>query len=807
MIRLTKKVRHYASLALIGFLGVVFLGLLFFFAVTRNLPDANLLTDRQILQSTKIYDRTGEKLLYEIHGEEKRTAIPFEEIPDYVKQATIAIEDEAFYEHAAVDIWGIIRAVWVNLKHGRISQGGSTITQQLAKKAFLSDERTITRKAKELILAIQLEKKYTKDEILGLYLNQVPYGGNAYGIEAAAQTFFGKSAKEVTLAEAATLASLPNAPSYYSPWGSHVEELLARKDFVLEKMFQLGYIDEEERDRAKGQELEFEPQATTIIAPHFVIAVQDYLNNRYGEDFVRTAGLRVITTLDASFQETAERVVREGAERNTELYQGKNAALVAENPTTGEILAMVGSKDYFDIENDGNFNVATQGLRQPGSALKPFVYLTAFQAGLTPDTVVFDLPTEFAANNPDCPLIVNFAAPENKECYHPENFDGRFRGPTSLREGLAQSINIPAIKTLYIAGIDSVLKNITKFGITTLTERSRYGLSLVLGGGEVTLAELVGAYSVLANDGERVPPTIVLEVTQSDGRGGERILERFTPEPERVVDAQPVRLINDILATPENRAPLFESSLNLTIFPGYDVALKTGTTNDYRDAWSLGYSPNLVVGVWAGNNDNTPMQRRGGSILAAVPIWSAFMKEALASTTQSFFPPAEPVRVDKPMLDGNYIFNNEIHSILYYVDRRDVAGVPPVQPQNDPQFENWEEPVRAWVQTNANLISQVIQNRVVGSDINLNLIEPKSGNFISNNQVRLTFQVNSRNPISRVDVFFNNLLIDTQIPPSQTTLLYSKQLTVPGAELQNVLSIKVSDAAAGSKTEEVVLYR
>jgi len=794
-------------MVLLGGVGVGLLSFALVFFIIRDLPDPALLTNRQVSQSTKIFDRTGEVLLYEIHGEEKRTAISFETIPSFVKEAAIAVEDEGFYNHPAFDWRGIVRAFFINLTRGQVSQGGSTITQQLAKKAFLSDERTYTRKIKELVLAVQLEDAYTKDEILGLYLNQIPFGGNAYGIEAAAQTFFEKSATELNLAESALLASLPQAPSYYSPWGNHTDELLARKDFILDKMHRLGYIDEEERDRAKNQKLVFAKQTTGIKAPHFVIAVQDYLNRRYGEDFVRTAGLRVITTLDWDFQQAAEKAVRAGAERNTELYKGKNAALVAVSPKTGQVLAMVGSKDYFDVENDGNFNVATQGLRQPGSALKPFAYLSAFKKGLTPDTIVFDVPTEFAARNPDCPAIVDFNKPEAKECYHPENFDEQFRGPTTLREALAQSINVPAIKTIYLAGIDEVLKLLKSFGIKTLTERSRYGLSLVLGGGEVTLTELTSAYSVLANDGEKLPQTMILKVSQNDNGNNEKILEQWSPKPERVIETQYVRLVNDILADPENRAPLFVNSLGLTIFPGYEVALKTGTTNDYRDAWTVGYTPSLVAGVWAGNNDNTPMQQRGGSILAAVPIWSDFMKLVIASTTSDFFPRPELAAIDKPMLNGEFFFNNEIHSLLYYVDKNDPAGPPPRNPSSDPQFLNWEESVKIWTQNNAGLITHLIQNKIAGPEIVLDINSPKPGDFLSGGNLTINFLATSRNPITRVDVFFNSNLIDTQIYQNQASINYIKQFINQGSELQNVLKINIRDSVGGVESKEVVVFR
>lgn len=669
--------------------------------IAKELPNPEQFVNRQISQSTKIYDRTGQVLLYEIHGEEKRTVIPFEEIPDYVKKATLAAEDQKFYQHKAFDWRAMLRALMVNIIKGKIVQGGSTITQQLAKNAFLTPERTFSRKIKELILAYWIEQRYSKDEILNLYLNQISYGANAYGIEAASQTYFGKPAKDLSLAEAAYLAALPKAPSYYSPWGPHLDELEQRKNYILEQMFELGFIDQEEKQRAQNTKPKFVSQTIgSIKAPHFVMMVKDYLSNKYGEDVLEKGGLKVITTLDWSLQEIAETVVKEGAERNTQLYQGKNAALVAQDAKTGQILALVGSKDYFDIENEGNFNVAAQGLRQPGSAFKPFAYITAFKKGYTPQTVVFDLPTEFSLYRNICPIDHIDFSNRNPLCFHPENFDQNFRGPVSLKTALAQSINVPSVKVLYLAGLNDTLKTAQDFGITTLTDPSRYGLSLVLGGGEVKLIDMVEAYSVFAQDGIKHRQSFILEVKDSQGK----ILEKYIDLATQVIEPQYARLINDVLSDVDARSGLFQSSLNLTIFPDREVALKTGTTNDYKDAWTIGYTPSLVVGVWAGNNNNTPMQKQAGSILAAIPIWHAFMEKALINQPIELFnKPDSLPQQNKPMLNGEYLINNEAHNILYYVNKDDPLGPPPINPESDPQFLNWELPVRLWIKNQQNL--------------------------------------------------------------------------------------------------------
>ena len=667
--------------------------------IARGLPDPKQFSSRQVSQSSKIYDRTGEILLYEIYNEEKRTVIPFEEIPEYAKQASISIEDKNFYSHGGFSVTSIIKGAIIEPLTGQRdrARGGSTITQQLAKNAFLTSERTIERKIKELILSYWIEQRYSKDEILGLYFNQIPYGSNAYGIESASQIYFNKSAKELNLAEAALLASLPKAPTYYSPWGIHKEELLQRKDYVLKQMLDLGFIDDEEFERARKFNLKFsEPTLGSIKAPHFIIMVKDYLANKYGEDFLEKGGLKIITTLDYETQQIAERVVSEGASRNEELYKGKNAALVAQDPKTGEIIALVGSRDYFDSKNEGNFNVAVQGLRQPGSAFKPFAYLTAFGKGYLPETVVFDAPTEFVPNNPKCPAIVNFSN-EDKDCYHPQNFDHYFRGPINLRNALAQSINVPAVKILYLAGLENTIKTAKDAGITTLRDPNFYGLSLVLGGGEVKLIDLVNAYSVFSQDGIRHNQKIVLKIEDAKGN----IIESSSDQAVQVFEPQYVQMLNDILSDEDARRPLYSGSFGLTIFEDRQVAMKTGTTNDYRDAWTMGYAPYLAVGVWAGNNHQEPMEKNAGSILAALPIWNAFMKEALLKyPVETFNKPPETnlLEILKPMINGQYYINGIINDILYYVDKNDPLGPIPQNPNNDPQFINWEISTQAWWQ-------------------------------------------------------------------------------------------------------------
>lgn len=750
----------FIALLVAGICAVI--GIVFFLALAANLPSPDDFSEKKITQSTKIFDRTGKILLYEIHGEEKRTIVPFSEMPDVLKEATLAIEDADFYNQPAFDWKSTVRAVLVNLREGRAAQGGSTITQQLAKNIFLTREKTITRKVKELILAIQLESRYTKDEILYFYLNQIPYGSNAYGVEAASQTFFGKPVKEIQLHEAALIASLSQRPSYFSPYGYHIDELMERKNHVLDQMQKLGYISPAEADSAKRAELVFVPQSIgSIRAPHFSLMVKAYLEDKYGDEDLTQSGYKVITTLDWKLQEIAEKAVEEGAKNNEARYKGRNAALVAEDPKTGQILALVGSRDYFDDSIRGNYSVATQALRQPGSALKPFIYLTAFEKGYGPQTILFDVKTEFDTRG-------------GNESYAPENFDNIFRGPISLQSALAQSLNVIAVKTLYLAGMDASLETLKNFGISTLTDRDRYSLTLVLGGGEVRLAELVSAYATLSQEGVYHPQVSILKIEDSEGNVIEELKESEN-KGIAVMNPENPRRLNKILASSDLRAGLFQGSLGLTVFEGRDVAMKTGTTQDYRDAWTFGYTPSLAVGVWAGNTDNTPMVRQGGSILAAVPIWSSFLREALKEFPAEYFPEPAPYPVaDKPLLNGEYVWQRngvpEIHSILYYVRRDNPLGPWPENPSADPQFVGWEEGLRKWLQENnlsippasipilpTNPNSPHGTTPVQGDEIRITLLSPKDGEKkIGPFSIRASIE--SGEELRTIQLFQNNVL-------------------------------------------------
>ena len=690
------RTKHLVKALLMLFLWLFVIGTIVFLSMflylQRTLPDPETIANRRVGESTKIYDRTGEILLYDIHGEEKRTVIPWDDIPESVKEATLATEDSNFYNHKGLDIRGIVRAFFTNLKNFKISQGGSTITQQLVKKALLGDERTITRKIKDLTYSIEIERRFSKDQILGMYLNQIPYGSNIYGVEEASKTFFGKPAIDLTNAEAATLAALIRAPSYYSPYGNHVPELLARKDFVLKRMADLGFITAEEYAAAKEQELSFKKSAEKIVAPHFVVMVKEYLSSKYGENVAESGGFKVITTLDADLQLLAEETVEKYAKINKEKYKASNAAMVSIDPKNGDLLTLVGSADYFDIENEGNFNVAT-AKRQPGSSFKPFAYATALQKGYTDFTVLFDLKTEF---NYNCaPDALQEKDQFSIDCYHPQNYDGLYRGPVTLRQSLSQSLNLPSVKTLYLAGVADTIDLAESMGITTLADRERFGLSLVLGSAEVKLADITSAYGVFAADGMRSPWSFIQKIESSNGA----VLEEKENEPERVLDVQIARMINNILSDNSARAPVFGYSSSLYL-AGRDVAAKTGTTQENRDAWVIGYSPNLVTGVWTGNNRQESMTQQGAGISAAGPMWHEFMAKALESYPNERFVSPAPLSGNKIMLDGNYIYTKDVtlpseyHSILYFVNRSDPKGPFPEDPSKDLQFNNWEWPIQ-----------------------------------------------------------------------------------------------------------------
>lgn len=623
------------SLILVGGVLAAF-SIFLYFWLLRDLPSIDQIDAGLVLPSTRIYDRNG-KLLYEIVDlyDGSHTSIRLDELPQCMIDATIATEDANFYRHPGVDLEGIIRAAWINLRGGEIRAGGSTITQQVARTLLLKDEkseRSLRRKLREMILALRLNATYSRDEILSLYLNQTYYGNMAYGVEAAAMSTFGHSARNLSLAQCAMLAGLPQTPAEYNPL-LDPQTAKERQAIVLDLMVKHGYISQAEAEIAKAEELQFASSLYPIKAPHFVTAVWTQLERDYPDE-LRSGGLEVITTLDLDWQQAAESIARQSLDELNNPPDGSpsknanNAALVALDPYTGQILTMLGSPDYFNEQIDGNVNAALAP-RQPGSALKPFTYAAAFDPlrpePMTPATMLMDIGTPFVTRR--------------LESYTPANFGLAEHGPVSVREALASSYNIPAVITLDRIGIDALISLVSRLGITTLTDSSRFDLSLTLGGGEVKLLELTAAYAAFANGGNRIDPVYILQVKDADGN----TLYQWRPpdlgSPE--LDPRVAFLITSILSDDEARYPAFGhgSALSLGARP---AAAKTGTTTDFRDNWTVGYTPNLVVGVWVGNADNTPMRNVTG-VSGAGPIWSQFMRHVLLGQPVLNFPVPDSV--------------------------------------------------------------------------------------------------------------------------------------------------------------------
>jgi len=683
-----------------AFLSLMFLGLFIFIYYAKDLPRPEVFTERPFVLPTKIYDRTGTVLLYEIYGEENRTLVSLDKISPLLKEAVLTTEDANFYHHSGVDPIGIARAILKDLILGK-SEGASTISQQLVRSTFLTKDKTIQRKIREIILTLELERRYSKDQIFEWYLNQVPFGANSYGVEAASQTYFNKSSENLSLPEAAVLAAVIQAPSRLSPYGPNKADLLARKDYVLDRMVEEKYITRDQADAAKKEEIVFVSDSQPK-ASHFILYVKKYLEDKYGEDFLRQEGLKVYTTLDWDLQQEAEKDVTEGAKLN-KTYNANNAALVAIDPKTGEILSMVGSADQYATESypkgctpgvncqfEPDVNVAVYGEgRQPGSAFKPFVYAEAFTKGYTLNTVLWDVKTEF---NPDCSAQADQETDAfGTKCYHPDNYDKNFRGPISLKNSLAQSINTTSVKTLYLAGLQDSITLAKSMGITTLNRPlGWYGLSLVLGGGEVKLLDMVSSYGVFATDGLRSAPTSILKIEDRNGT----IIEENKKTPRRILEPQVAEQINAILSDNDARTPIFGAH-SLLYFPDYEIAAKTGTTQDYKDGWAIGYSPSIAVGVWVGNNDNTLMLKEPGVVLAG-PIWHRFLEKALAKYPKESFVRPGPLETSIPAIDGTLDPNNP-NTILQYINKADPLGAAPQNPQDDPQYANWEFGIKNWL--------------------------------------------------------------------------------------------------------------
>lgn len=766
---------------------LLLLGIMAF--ASKDLPNPNSLTQRKISQTTKIYDRTGEHLLYEIAGNQNRTlkklqlgfcnptdpklSLDKKGIPLFAVQATIAAEDRKFCEHGGFDIKGIARAFFQNIIGNRV--GGSTLTQQLVKNAILSREKTLTRKVKELILSIELEQKYSKDTILQIYFNEIPYGSSYYGIEAASQNFFGKTVSDLSLSEAATLAALPKSPTTYL---NNPDSLKARRNYILSEMQKLNFINSQQLEDAKKVNTPVNLHITNITAPHFVMDVKAALEEKYGRRDVEEGGLKVITTLDYRLQQIAEEEIKKGVGDRGQQYGFVNASLVAEDPKTGQILAMVGSKDFFDKSIDGQVNVATR-LRQPGSSFKPIVYAKAFEMGYSPNTVLWDVVTEF---------------PTAMGPYTPHNYNLKEHGPVRMRDALQMSLNIPAVKTVYLVGVDQALDFATSLGYSSFSNHSNFGLSIVLGGGEVRLVDHVNAYATFANEGIKNDQVSILSVEDAN----ENILEQWKPkEGHRVISENVAREISSVLSDNNARTPIFGSTSSLQLGER-PVAAKSGTTNDFHDAWLMGYTPSLVTGVWVGNNNNTPMKNKADGSVVAGPVWNAFMKRSLeGSVLESFISPDIPV-TGKLVLDGNLPsqsividraseklateytpesfketrFFGGYHSILHFITPSNPTGPTPDHPENDPQYEAWEKGILNWVsrreketgikilQTNPPTESDNLH--IPANFPSINIILPKDNTFIDGQTITVSTKSSAPRGISRIEYYIDDLYLGYQ---------------------------------------------
>ncbi|MFA6547992.1 MAG: penicillin-binding protein [Candidatus Magasanikbacteria bacterium] len=780
--------------------------------ISKDLPDPNRLSDRQISQSTKIYDRTGEHLLYEVYQNQKRTLVGLDQMLPLLPKAIISIEDKKFYEHSGVAVLSIMRAGFNNLIGRKAGSGGaSTITQQLIKNTVVGDERSIFRKIKEAILALRLEKKYSKDEIIKMYLNEVPFGSTNYGVEAASQSYFHKSAKDISLSESATLAALIQAPSRYL---NDINTLRNRRDTVLRLMSEQGYITLEEKTQSQNEALRIYKGNSIMDAPHFVLYVKQLLADQFGEKLVDDGGLKVITTIDYDKQKAAEKIVKENGDKFAKQSNANNAALVAIDPKTGQILAMVGSRDFENEEIDGQFNVATLGKRQPGSSFKPFVYTAAFEKGFTPDTVVYD-------------TITNFDQRTNGN-YTPKNYDGKEHGLVTLRKSLQGSLNIPAVKALYLVGTKETIEFAKRFGYTTFTGDP--GLTLVLGGAEVNLLEHTNAYATLADNGSYHTPVSILKVTDPKESV---ILQWKETVGIEAVKPEIAATITGVLTDDIARAYMFGRNGSLTL-PDRAVAAKTGTTNDYKDAWTMGYTPSIATGVWVGNTKPSPM-KGGGNTLAGL-IWNQFMREATKNTPPETFPTPPENDATKPVLRGSdggiklkiNSVNGRIatsstppavvvektylppHDILYYVDKNDPRGPMPVDPAVDPQYENWENSLREWAQRESNNGREISfeEPPTEYDDSNYNpeliphvqIISPMHNETINGRQINIEVKATAPRGIKQVFYFIDNEQVgSSEVFPFGFSYTFSKLYSI-----QHVLKVSAIDDQGNAGQTQIV---
>lgn len=650
-----KKKWLIAFYAVIFLLCLSFLGILVLFVwYSKDLPTPSKVVRRDGY-ATRIYDRNGE-LLYDVYKDAKRTPVVWEDVPDSLKQATVSVEDKDFYKHGGFDPMAPFRIIKNLFYYGKLT-GGSTLTQQLVKNVLLTSERSIDRKIREFILAVQIDAKYKKDEILLMYLNEAPYGGSLWGVGSAAEEYFGKKVKDLNLAESVILAGLPQRPNVYNPFSKTPTAYIDRSKHVLDRMVADGYIKQQLADSTfeEVKNYKFYDNKNKIVAPHFVFWIKDELAKKYGEDIVEGGGLKITTTLDLKLQAEAEKIMAEEIDKADKLGISNGAALVTD-PTTGEILAMVGSRGYFSNKTDGKFNVVTQALRQPGSAIKPITYLTAIKKGYTASSLIMDTP-------------VTFPGVAGQKDYSPQNYNGKFNGPMSLAAALGNSINTTAVKMLANVGLKNMLQQAFDMGLTTLepTDKnlSRFGLAVTLGGAEVKMLELAQAYGAFADGGKKMDIVGVLKIEDRNGK----VLEQFKPiEGKKVMTQQEAFIISNILSDNSNREITF-GAVNGLIIPNYQVAVKTGTTNDKRDNWTIGWTPNLLVSTWVGNNNNSPMLKVASGVSGASPIWKRIMQFSLPNRPkQDFSIPDKIINMEVDKISGYAAHDGFPSKQAYFID-------------------------------------------------------------------------------------------------------------------------------------------
>ncbi len=768
--------------AIIAVIGFFILGLLVFVFFSRNLPEPGSIT-RKTGFSTVFTDR-DDKTLFQLYDDKNRIPVSIKDVPNTLKQATVAVEDKSFYQHQGFSLWGIIRSVLRIGTTGKLA-GGSTLTQQLVKNVLLTQERTLTRKIKEVVLAVGIERKFTKDEILEMYLNESPYGGTFWGVQSAAKGYFGKDVKELNLIESAIIAGLPQRPTYFNPLSGKQDAYKGRTKDVLRRMREDKYITREQEKRAliDLEKVSFKnAPGVAIEAPHFVFYVRGLIAEKFGEKIL-DQGIKVKTTLSLDSQKEAQKIVAEEIEKIKALH-ATNGSSVVMDTNTGEILAMVGSYNYNDNEF-GRYNTAT-AMRQPGSAVKPITYATAFEQGYTPSTVVMDVPTEF----PD----------QGGKTYNPVNYDGKFRGPVQYRFSLANSLNIPAVKVLATVGIRNFLQKAYDMGLTSFEPNAanlkRFGLSITLGGGETTLLDLTSAYSVFGRGGERIDPVAILEIRDHKNKV---IYKAPDPKPRKVLSPDVAFIISHILSDNTARADAFGSNSFLRI-AGKTVAAKTGTTNDKRDNWAMGYTKDVTVGVWVGNNDNSAMNSKIASgVTGASPIWNRIMRLMLKDRKDGFMNKpdgVEALQVDAFLgglpKDGSPIRSeyfvkgtepkvispfykkvklskstgklaNDIEIKTGNYDEKDFIVISESDPVSTDGKNRWQEAIEAWMYSQGDDkfkpprdVSDTNQD-----DLVVSIREPGNESRINSNDIKIEARITSIQEIRKIEIQVNGNTIKT----------------------------------------------